>query len=201
MGNLERLALERREDLAAARLEIASLTASLGPTKRYRYLASFDFGFDSEQNPDRQVVSGPTVRLELPLFNQGQGRIARGEARLRQAVDRAEALAVQIRSEVREKRDLMNARREQAQLFREQMVPQREHITALILLQYNAMLMGVYDLLLAKGRELEAQREAVEATRDYWIARAELERAVGGSFERTQSETKTIHLPETSKRP
>jgi cobalt-zinc-cadmium efflux system outer membrane protein len=54
--------------------------------------------------------------------------------------------------------------------------------------QYNAMLMGTYDLLQAKDRELDAQRGAVEATRDYWIARAELERAVGGSFERHLSE-------------
>jgi cobalt-zinc-cadmium efflux system outer membrane protein len=44
------------------------------------------------------------------------------------------------------------------------------------------MLKGAYDLLLAKQNEVAAERSYIEAWRDYWIARAELERAVGGSL-------------------
>ena len=39
-----------------------------------------------------------------------------------------------------------------------------------------------FDLVAAKERELTAEREYAEAWRDYWIARAELEKAVGGSL-------------------
>jgi cobalt-zinc-cadmium efflux system outer membrane protein len=42
------------------------------------------------------------------------------------------------------------------------------------------MLTGVYQLLAAKQAEINAYREYIETVRDYWIARAELERAVGG---------------------
>jgi cobalt-zinc-cadmium efflux system outer membrane protein len=45
------------------------------------------------------------------------------------------------------------------------------------------MLMGTYDVLFARQREIDAQRRQVEALRDYWLARLELERAVGGSLE------------------
>ena len=39
------------------------------------------------------------------------------------------------------------------------------------------------DLLRAKQDEVNAGREYIEALRDYWVARAELEKAVGGSLE------------------
>ena len=39
-----------------------------------------------------------------------------------------------------------------------------------------------YELLAAKEREQIAERGYVEALRDYWIARAELEKAVGGKL-------------------
>jgi cobalt-zinc-cadmium efflux system outer membrane protein len=42
------------------------------------------------------------------------------------------------------------------------------------------MLLGVYQLLLAKQAEVNAYREYIEAVRDYWIARSELEHALGG---------------------
>ena len=41
------------------------------------------------------------------------------------------------------------------------------------------MLKGAYDLLLAKQNEVAAERSYIEAWRDYWIARAELERRGG----------------------
>ena len=44
------------------------------------------------------------------------------------------------------------------------------------------MLKGAYDLLVAKQNEVAAERSHIEAWRDYWIARTELERAVGGSL-------------------
>jgi len=43
-------------------------------------------------------------------------------------------------------------------------------------------LKGAYDLLFAKQNEIAAERSYIEAWRDYWIARTELERAVGGDL-------------------
>jgi len=47
-------------------------------------------------------------------------------------------------------------------------------------LQYNAMQISLFDLLRAKQEEVNVARQSVEAQRDYWVARAELEKAVGG---------------------
>jgi len=45
---------------------------------------------------------------------------------------------------------------------------------------YNVMAYGVYDLLDNKMQEVEALMNYEMALRDYWIARAEMERAIGG---------------------
>jgi cobalt-zinc-cadmium efflux system outer membrane protein len=60
------------------------------------------------------------------------------------------------------------------------LVPQRAHIVEQTQLQYNAMQIGPIELLTAKQRHLEAERGHINAQRDYWIARTELERALHG---------------------
>jgi cobalt-zinc-cadmium efflux system outer membrane protein len=186
-AGLETLAIEQRLDLAAAKAEVASVVQALGLTKTYRFLGALELGVSSERDSDRQTVTGPTLKLELPIFNRGQGRIARWEAQLRQAERRLEALAIDIRSEVREKRDRLTAKRDSALFYRDQLVPERTRILNLTLLHYNAMFLGVYDLLRARQEELTAERGYTEALRDYWSTRAELERALGGSLVRRKT--------------
>ena len=50
------------------------------------------------------------------------------------------------------------------------------------LLEYNAMQFSPYELFLAKSQEMEAERSYIDTVRDYWITRAKLERAVGGTL-------------------
>ena len=49
-------------------------------------------------------------------------------------------------------------------------------------MNYNAMEIGNFELFTTKAEEARAEREYLEAVRDYWITRAELERAVGGNL-------------------
>jgi cobalt-zinc-cadmium efflux system outer membrane protein len=177
---LESIAMNQRLDLAAAKTEVLALVQSLGLSKTYRYVGAIEFGVDSERETDRQRVTGPTLNLELPIFNRGQGRIARLEAQLRQAERRVGADAIAIRADVREARDRLVAKRDLAIYYRDNLLPERHRILELTLAGYNSMLKSPYDLLLAKQNELSAEKGFIDAWRDYWIARADLERAVGG---------------------
>jgi len=49
---------------------------------------------------------------------------------------------------------------------------------------YNGMLLGLYQLIDVKREQVEAHAQYIAAIRDYWIARADLERAVGGQISR-----------------
>ena len=125
-------------------------------------------------------LTGPRIDLQVPLFDQGQPEVARLAAAARQARDRADALAADIGSEVRTARDALSAAREASEFFQKNLLPQRRLILRETLLHYNAMQVSPYELLLAKGQQQSAEREGIDALRDYWLARTDLERAVGG---------------------
>ncbi len=141
-------------------------------------------GVFTEREPEAEHVrvTGPSLALQLPVFDTGRASIARLGAEYLRSQRLLEALAVDARSEVRDARDLMIASRDLAEYHRAVLLPQRVLILDLTLRHYNMMLKGAYDLLLAKQSEVAAERAYIEAWRDYWIARTELERAVGGGL-------------------
>jgi cobalt-zinc-cadmium efflux system outer membrane protein len=182
MRGLERLAISQRLDLQADYLQVASQAKNLGLTKSFRLLGALDFGVESEKETDSQIRTGPTFAIELPVFNQGQARIARGEAALRQAEDKFEALAIDVRSQIRELLDELKSKREIAHFYEEELLPGERRILNESLLNYNAMEIGDFELFTTKAEEARTEREYLEAVRDYWITRAELERVVGGNL-------------------
>jgi outer membrane protein, heavy metal efflux system len=130
-------------------------------------------------------LTGPSVSLDVPIFDQGQGAIAQLTSEQRIAQRTFEALAIDIRSEVNGAIDELIANRDLAEFYGKMVLPQQIQIVNETLLQYNAMQISTFELLSAKERQLEAERGYVEAWRDYWIARADLERAVGGRLNLT----------------
>jgi outer membrane protein, heavy metal efflux system len=184
--NIESLAVSQRLDLASARREVATVQAALKLKKSVRWLPAVNVGVNAERDLDHTWVIGPTLSLEIPVFDQGQPELARLATEYRRAARNFEALAVNVRSEVREVRDTLVAARDAAEYYQKVLLPQRQRILRETLLQYNAMQLGNFVLLSAKEREALAEREAIEALRDYWITRARLERALGGSFNPTK---------------
>jgi cobalt-zinc-cadmium efflux system outer membrane protein len=183
LEELETLALSQRLDYAVTSNHVALVTRALSLRKNTRFLPTeVNIGFDAERETDRQWVLGPTLELEIPIFDQGQGQVGRLQAQLRQAQRVREALATEIRFEVREANALLNANRTAAQVYGNVLLPQRTRILDLTLEHYNFMLKGTYDLLSAKQQQAQTERAYIEAWRDYWIARSELERAVGGKL-------------------
>ena len=197
---LERLALSQRLDLQADYLRLASRAKDLGLTKAFRLLGALDFGIESERETDAQTRTGPTFAIELPIFNQGQARISRGEAALRQAQDRFEALAVDVRSEIRELRDELASKREIARFYQDELLPGQRRILNESLIIYNAMAIGNFELFATKAEEARTEREYIDAVRDYWVTRAELERAVGGNLNpRSAADGKSQSVPRPAK--
>ncbi|MEP6956642.1 MAG: TolC family protein [Chthoniobacterales bacterium] len=195
LARLESKAIAQRVDLAAVRQEVASLGLAMSLKQKTRFVpGGVNVGVDTERDPDRQRVTGPTLDLQLPIFNFGQAALLRLRSQLAQAQRDLEAMSVNARSEVREARDLIAANRELAAYYRKVLLPQRLLIVNQTQLQYNAMQLGPIDLLTAKERELNAERTYIDTWRDYWIARTELERAMhggsGGGMQSMQRETK-----------
>jgi cobalt-zinc-cadmium efflux system outer membrane protein len=45
------------------------------------------------------------------------------------------------------------------------------------------MQVGIYQLLTTRQSQTSAFREYIETVRDYWVARSDLERAIGGPIQ------------------
>lgn len=172
-------ALQQRLDLAAAKQAVALREDALGVTRRWRWLGDVEIGYEREA-AGAERRQGPSLSLGLPIFDQGQAAMARAEAELVAARAELDELVLDVHNAARIGLDRLAAFREIAEHYRTALVPQREAIVAHSQAQVNFMLMGVFELILAKQQEYDAYQEYLEAVRDYWIARAKLRRVVGG---------------------
>ena len=165
LEHLERQALRWRLDVDAARKQVALLTRAVALARNFRLFGKIEVGAQGHQDPDGPRVLGPSLTLELPIFDQRQAQIARLEAEQRQSEHRLQALAVDARAEVRLARTQLLANRRIIDRYRDRLLPLRRQIVSLSQLHYNGMLLGPYQLLTAKQAELETYRMYVEALR------------------------------------
>lgn len=177
---LEATGIARRLDLLAAKNEAEAAAQALHLTRQFRYLSSLGIGVFYKREDDGENFFGPEIELGLPIFNQGQARIARAEAEYRRSAGNVEALAVEIRSEARAAHDRLVAARESVRHLEQALLPLQQSIVDETLKFYNGMLVGVYDLLLAQQGQVQTARQYVGAVKEFWTAWAELERALGG---------------------
>lgn len=180
LERLESAAVAGRPDLAAARRNVQAVSFSLGLAKTTRWTGVVNVALEAGRlRSTRNVRFGPSVSLEIPLFDQRQAQIARLEALARQNKQMLEQLAVDVRADVRSAVARVQTTRTVTEQYGKLLVPLRRDIVRASQEQYDAMLIGVYQLILAKQNELDTYRQYIEALRDYWIARSDLERAVG----------------------
>jgi cobalt-zinc-cadmium efflux system outer membrane protein len=181
LDHLESLAVGQRLDVAAARRNVQAIGYALSLAKTTRWTGTVNVAVEAGRlRGSRHFSFGPSVAVEIPIFDQRQAQIAKLEAFERQAQSDLRTLAVDVRADVRSSRARVRTSRDVVEHYGKVIVPIRERVVKYSQEQYDAMLLGVYQLIQAKQSEFEAYREYIEALRDYWIARSDLERAVGG---------------------
>ena len=179
-SGLEDRALAQRLDLAAVRMEREILLESLGGARFAALQPDFGLGVEAERETDGSWLAGPKIRMNLPVFDGGGTAVDAKEGRLREALRRERAMEVQIRSEVRQAWVRLQHGRQEVDHYQQVLVPLHARIMEESQLQYNAMQLGVFQLLNAKREQLEVGALHVDARKNYWLARNRLARVVGG---------------------
>jgi len=179
-------AATERLDVLAARATAEALRQALDLAHRWRWIPLLEVGVSSERQPEGGWNVGPSLSLELPIFQQGQTNVARLESALRRSERELEAASLNARSDVREAAARLAGARARAERLRDDTIPTRERLVQLTQQEYNYMLIGAFDLLIAKRDELGSYRAYLEAMRDYWVAFSDLEAAVGRRLEVAQ---------------
>lgn len=179
LRDIERIAIEQRLDVQAAKLDAQATAANLGLTKTTRVVNVLDLGYVNETTTGAPTARGYELTLELPLFDWGGARVARAEGVNMQSVQRVAQTAVTARSEARESYLDYRTAYDLAAHYRDRIIPLRKQISKEVLLRYNGMLMSTQELLADSREQAGAVSGYIEALKEFWTAHAQLEAALG----------------------
>jgi len=182
LPQVEAIAMERRTDLRMIREDTEAQARNLGLTKATRFINVLELGPAREMEGHKADPwkRGYEISFELPLFDFGSARLAKAEAVYMQSVHRAAEAAINARSEVREAYKGYRIRYDMARHYRDEIVPLRKRIADENLLRYNGMLIGIFELLADARSQVASVNASIEALRDFWLARADLDMALVG---------------------
>ncbi|GAP36724.1 TolC family protein [Piscinibacter sakaiensis] len=178
---LEQTALAQRLDVQAARATTEATAQQLARVRGNRFVEVLDLGLLRNGASGAPVQRGWEIGLELPLFDDGAARVARAAALHEQALHEAAQAAIAARSEVREAYGAYRAAWDIARHHRDELLPLRARIAEENLLRYNGMLIGVFELLADARAQIAGVQAAIDALRDFWLAQADLDRALVGA--------------------
>jgi cobalt-zinc-cadmium efflux system outer membrane protein len=132
-----------------------------------------------EKSGGQDTLLGPTIGMELPIFNQNQGGIARAQFEYEQSRKLLDNLIVEVNQEVR----LANARARtawsNAGYYRDQVIPLRETSLELARSAYQAGRTPLLNVLETQRALLTARAGYAETLQASAVALVELEKATG----------------------
>ncbi|MTW13647.1 RND transporter [Pseudoduganella eburnea] len=179
VADAEATALRDRLDVQAARLSSQNTADALGLTRATRFINVLELSGISERDGERRS-HGYEISLEVPLFDWGGARVAHAEATYMQSLNMLAAAATNASSEARESYQDYQASYELAKHYRDVVIPLRQKISEETLLRYNGMLLSVFELLADAREQAAAVNNTITALKEFWIADANLDAALGG---------------------
>jgi cobalt-zinc-cadmium efflux system outer membrane protein len=180
-AEIEKHATDSSLELAAARWHIEQAAAEAGLAKSAALIPDAEVGPSVEKESEHGPwETGGAVSVPIPIFDFGQAEKARAMSELRRQRQRYMAVAVRVRAEARRAAAQLMTSRLRAASLGQVIAPLRRKILEQMQLQYNGMLAGPFDLLQARENQNDADARAIEALRDYWLARSRLERIMAG---------------------
>lgn len=189
------LAQNQRLDLAAHKARVDNLAAKLGVVQWTRWLGEFGIGVESERETDGARITGPALDWEIPIFTQNRDQLLRSEAEMRIAVADYAGLLKRSENDVRLAHAALANSRARLMRYRDDLIPARIAATQRALEEQTFMLIGIFEVLAAKQQEYDAYQSYLEAVRDYWLTRTQLERSVGTVLRQPEG-VKTIGIEE-----
>ncbi|MBO6940591.1 MAG: TolC family protein [Deltaproteobacteria bacterium] len=176
---LERTAVDHSLVLNAQQRTLVAWSRRVGVERMRGALPEAHAGLFAERE-EGEWSFGPAAGVAIPVFDQNQGAIGETRARLRIAQHELLQKAIRIRSLARRARATWLNAAERVRFYDETLLPARAEVLEQTLLQYNAMNVGVFQLLQARRAVIDAARERVEAMFDLWRASAQVELVVAG---------------------
>ncbi|HET6345016.1 MAG TPA: TolC family protein, partial [Myxococcota bacterium] len=192
----EATAIEASLELAEVRSRLDAIAGRTGLTRVQGWLPelavdvhSLHGGAEGSQPQGTPWTYGAGVSLSIPLFDREQGTLRAYEAEFDATLERYHGLAIDLRSAAREARARVESAHARARQYQGVILPAQRTLLEQTLLQYNAMQVGVFQLLQARRDELDVELAYIETLREYWTASASLAALLAGRRVATSTTT------------
>lgn len=187
--DVERRAVSRSLEIALGRQRLTTLGRRFQLVKQASLLPELDIGAEYEREAEAEEGAtnirealGPSLGIAIPIFDYGQARRAGAYLEIRRAEDQLWQTAVRVRSAARLMRARLLQARKTAAFHKDEVLPQSQKILGESQRQYNAMQLGVFQLLQAKRQQIAAGRQYIRALRGYWQAVVRFHQLMSGSL-------------------
>lgn len=177
---LARTALDQRIDVRMARADLEYIARQQGLTRIRSFVDGLHVAAVRNSETGQPPQKGFEVELPLPIFDFGDARRAEAEAQYMAALNRAALVGSHATSQLREVYGAYRTTYDIARHYRGEIVPLRKAIADEMLLKYNGMLIGVFELLADSREQIGSIIQAIEAERDFWMADAALRASLVG---------------------
>ncbi len=169
-------ALRDSLQVAAAEAGLRQIAVMRGLRNIEALLGDVDVGVDFEREDGRWSETYG-VGFVLPLDLGAAGR-ARATAELSQAYQTLQQIRLDSLADSRSAAQRAEAARELALFHRDVSLPLSADVFDGVVRDFNAMQVGMFELLQSRRDRVDAGRDYVESVAAYWLARAELERHI-----------------------
>ncbi|CAL95565.1 TolC family protein [Azoarcus olearius] len=173
--------IEDRLDIRLARADLDRTAKDLGLTRVTSIVNGLHVAGVNNSETGEAPQRGFEIELPLPLFDFGDASRAGAEARYLAAFNRSLQVARNASSQLRTSYEGYRNAHDLARHYRDEIVPLRSRIADESVLQYNGMLIGVFELLADSRNRAAGVIAALEAERDFWLADAALRAAMLGT--------------------
>jgi cobalt-zinc-cadmium efflux system outer membrane protein len=180
-ADAERTAIEASFDLGAIRQRLITMGRKYRVVDITSVLPRLDLG-GREQRDVGEDEAGPLFAMELALFDWGQAKREAARMEILKTRDAFTALAVRIRSFARLEQAKLLSARQIATFYANTVVPQAQRLLQAAERQYDAMEIGVFDLLQIKEKQIRVSVEYVAALKTYWRERVRLTQILKGKL-------------------
>ncbi len=182
------LALERSERTSQGGRDIAADTARASIANGSLTAPEIQPRSERRSEKGQDVIFGPSLGVELPIFDQNQAQIAKAQYALQQARKTLDALDRAVTQEVRSAVDRAITSWRLMRMYRDQSIPLAQDNLDLSREAYRAGRASFLSVLEAQRFFLEARLGYVEASQSAATMIPVLERTIGLPFDRFLSE-------------
>ena len=178
--SVEGEAIDRRIDVQIASANLEAMASNYDLTRRNPFLSSIEIGPTVEKGEgDREY--GYEIEFSIPIFDAGGISNEKARFLFEQSQANAQQVAIAAASQAREALQTYRSYWDIARHYRDVLMPLRRQVSEEMLLNYNGMLISVFDLLNDVQAAATIEANAIRAVRDFWIAEANLQLALTGA--------------------